>query len=156
MKEGLSSREKKTKSLHFFKFLQDAKHLLEREVLLSALPKVAMTALEIAAIGQLKLQIPEGGNGRPLDELFPLKGCVDPANETFGQAILNKLFILFPDGGFFSLRAPKEKLVGVLSEFIEFIVLNIVNTRLLEIFQGAVWRDRDELIPGLHREFVQG
>lgn len=123
---------------------------------MSALPKVAMTTLEIAAIGQLKLQIPKGGNGRPVDELFPLEGCVDPVNETLGQAILNELFVLFSDDGLFSLRVPKEKLVGVPAEFVEFIVLDIVNTRLLEILQCAVWRDRDELIPGSHREFVQG
>ena len=91
-----------------------------------------------------------------MDELFPLKGCVDPVNEILRKAILNELFILFPDDGLFSLRAPKEKLVGFPAEFVEFIVLDIVNTRLLDILQGAMWRDRGELIPGSRRESVQG
>jgi len=127
------------------------RHLLKGEVLLSALPKVAMTALKIAAIGQLKLQIPKGGNGRLAAGRVLLKGCVDPVNEILRQAILNEFFVFFPDNGFFSLRAPEEKPVGVPAEFVEFIALDIVNTRLLEIFQGAVWGDRDELIFGWRR-----
>ena len=91
-----------------------------------------------------------------MNELFPLRGRVDPVNEILRKAVLNELFILFPDDGLFSLRAPKEKLVGFPAEFVEFIVLDIVNTRLLEILQGAVRRDRNELIPGWRREFVQG
>jgi len=146
IKEGLAPREKKTKSLHFLELLQDMRHLLKGEVPLSALPKVTMSALEIAAIGQLKLQIPEGGDGRLLSGRFPLGGCVGPANEALGQAILNEFFVLFPDDGFFSLRALKKKLEGVPAELVEFIALDIVKTRLLEISQGAVWRDRDELI----------
>jgi hypothetical protein len=134
MKQGLAPREKKTKSLHFLELLQDVQDLLKREVLLSSLAKVAMSALEIAAIGQLKLQIPKGGDGRLLNGWFPLGGCVDPVNEALGQAILNKLFVLFPDDGFFSLRALKKKLEGVPAELVKFIILDIVNTRLLEIF----------------------
>jgi hypothetical protein len=48
--------------------------LLKGEVLMSALSEVAMTALEIAAIGQLKFEVSKRGNGRPADELFFLKG----------------------------------------------------------------------------------
>ena len=91
-----------------------------------------------------------------MDELFPLEGYVDPANEPLRQAILNELFVLFPDDGLFSLRTTEEKLVRLRAEFVEFIVLDIVNTRLLKILQRAVRRDRNELIPASHREFVQG
>jgi hypothetical protein len=118
---------------------------------MSALSKVAMTALKIAAVGQLKFEVSKRGNGRPADELFFPKGCIGPANEILREAILNKFFILFSDNGPFSLGAPEEKLVGVLAEFVEFILVDVVNTRLLEILQGAVWIDCDELIPGWHR-----
>jgi len=67
------------------------------------------------------------------------------------EAILNKFFILFLDNGLLSLGAPEEKLVGVLAKFVEFIVLDVVKTRLLEILQGTVWIDCDELIAGWHR-----
>ena len=77
-------------------------------------------------------------------------------NQTLGDAILNELFVLFTDDGFFSLRAPEEKLVGVLAEFVEFIVLDVVEIRLLEILQGAVQANHDELIPGWRRGLVQG
>jgi hypothetical protein len=125
--------------------------LLKGEVLMSALSKVAMTALKIAAIGQLKFKVSKRGNGRPADELFFPKGCVGPANEILREAILNKLFVLFPDNRPFSLGAPEEKLVGVLAEFVEFIIVDVVNTGPLEILQGAVWINGDELIPGWHR-----
>ena len=59
MKQGFPAREKKTKPLNFLKFLQGAQHLLKGEVLMSALPKVAMTTLKIAAIGQLKFEVPK-------------------------------------------------------------------------------------------------
>jgi len=112
---------------------------------------IAVAAAEIAAVGQLKFEISKRGNRRPADELFFPKGCVGPANETLREAILNKFLVLFPDNGPFSLRAPEEKLVGVLAKFVEFIVLDVVKTRLLKILQGAVWVNGDELIPGWHR-----
>ena len=118
---------------------------------MSALSKVTMTTLKIAAVGQLKLEVPKRGNGRPADELFFSKECVGPANEILREAILNKFFVLFPDNGPLSLGAPDEKLVGVLAEFVEFIIVDVVETRLLEMLQGAVWMDCDELILGWHR-----
>jgi hypothetical protein len=123
---------------------------------MSASPEVAMTTLEIAAIGELKFEVPKGGQRRSLGELLLMDRCGTPPDEALGQAILDEPFIFLPDDGFFSPGAPEEKLVRVRTEFIEFIVLDVVNTRLLEILQGTVWRDRDELIPGSHREFVQG
>ena len=77
---------------------------------MSALSKVTMTTLKIAAVGQLKLEVPKRGNGRPADELFFSKECVGPANEILREAILNKFFVLFPDNGLFSLRAPDENI----------------------------------------------
>ena len=88
--------------------------------------------------------------------MFFLKGCVSPVNEILRKAILNEFFILFPDNGLFSLRATEEKLVGVLAEFVELIVLDVVKIRLLEILQSAVWGNCDELIPGRRQGFVQG
>jgi len=90
------------------------------------------------------------------EKLFFLKGLVDPANQILRKAILNEFFILFPDNGLFSLRATEEKLVGVLAEFVELIVLDVVKIRLLEILQGAVRGNCDELIPGWRQGFVQG
>jgi hypothetical protein len=117
---------------------------------------IAVAAAEIAAVGQQKFEVSQRRNRRLVDELFFLKGRGGPVNEIFRKAILNELFVLFPDNGFFSLTAPEEKMVGVLAEFVEFIVLDVVEIRLLEILQGAVRANHDEFIPGWRRGLVQG
>lgn len=42
----------------------DLEYLFEREILMVAVPYVAVTAAKIAAIGDLKLKISKRGNGR--------------------------------------------------------------------------------------------
>ena len=119
--------------------------------MMETVSNIAVAAAEIAAVGQLKFEVSKRGNGRPADEQFFSKGCVGLANKILREAILNKFLVLFPNNGPFSLRAPEEKLVGVLAKFVEFIVLDVVKVRRLKILQGAVWIDCDELIPGWHR-----
>jgi hypothetical protein len=51
---------------------------------------------------------------------------------------LNKFFVFFTKGRILPLAGSEKELVGFRAQLIEFIVLDVIEVKLFEVFQGTI------------------
>jgi hypothetical protein len=105
-----------------------------------------VAAAQIAAIGDLKFEIPERGNGRRMRNSVGLNWSFREGDQIFRETVLNELLVLFSYRDAFTLRAFEEKLISLFPQFIEFITFNVIQVGLFEPLQRTVGGKREELI----------
>jgi len=132
VQQRFSSGQEKTESLDFFKLPGDLLYHFKREILIPVLPKVAVPAREIAPVGHDKLKISKGGCRCRTGEDFSSNRCLGKFNEVLGQTILDEFLVLFFYNRLLSAAAVKKKPVGILAQFVEFVIPDVVEAGFLE------------------------
>jgi hypothetical protein len=107
---------------------------------------IAVTAAEIAAIGDLKLKIPKRGNGRRMGNSISLDWSFRWDDKILRETVLNELLVFFFYRDAFTLRAFQEKLVSLFTQFIEFVIFNVIKVGFFEPLQRTVGGNCEELI----------
>ena len=97
---------------------------------------IAVATAEIAAIGDLKFEISKRRNWGRMGNFVPLDWGLRESNQILREAVLNELFILFFYKDVFTLRAFEEKLISLFTQFIKFIIFDIIKVGFFESFQA--------------------
>jgi len=106
---------------------------------------------EVASIGDLKFQITERRDGRRMRRYpFPLGG-IEELNQMLVKTKPNKFFVFFTKGRILPLAGLEKELVGFGTQLIEFIVLDVIEIELFEVFQGTMRGQGKKLTPEGHR-----
>jgi hypothetical protein len=99
-----------------------------------AFTDVTVAALEVAAVGDLELKIPEGRDWGRIQKDLSLQGGIREGDQVFGEAKLDEFLILLPYRRTFAPTDAEKKLIPVLVQFIKFIFFDVVEVALFEIF----------------------
>ena len=82
--------------------------------------------------------------------LFPLGG-IEELNQVLVKAELNKFSVFFAEGRILTLAGSEKELVGFRAQLVEFIVLDVKEVKLFEVFQATMGGQGNKLTPGEHR-----
>ena len=107
---------------------------------MSAIPKIAVPAPEVTSIGKLKFEITKGWNGGGLWNFSLQVRLPRKDDQIFRETVLNKFLIFFFDRRTLPERTFDQEVETILAQLIEFIVITIIEIRLLQSLQAAVGR----------------
>ena len=114
---------------------------------MGALSEIAVTTLKIAPIRDLNLEITERWDRRRVRERFPLGRGFRISDQVFRETESEEFLILIRKARTLPLAALKEKLEGILAQFVEVVFFNIVKTGFFKTFQSGMRRQNDPSIP---------
>jgi hypothetical protein len=93
-----------------------------------------VTALKVASVGDLDLEISEGRDRRRIqNDLFGGRGFRE-GNEIFRRAESDEFFIFAPYRRAFTQADAKKKLKPILVQFIKFVLFGVVEVTFFEMF----------------------
>jgi hypothetical protein len=93
-----------------------------------------VAALKVASVGDLKLKVPKGRDGRGVQNNLSLEGCIREGDQVFGEAKSDEFLVFPPYGRTVTLADTEKKLIPVLVQLVQFIFFDVVEVAFFEIF----------------------
>jgi len=134
VEKRLSSCDHHSQTLHVLKFAEDIPDLRKGKLMARTVAEIAMSAMEIACVCDLELKIPQGGYCG-LDQERPLYGHWFRCEQPLSNAVIDESAVL---GNTPVIRgAAVHKAEGVVIEFIELVLCQMINRWRFEPFQDG-------------------
>jgi hypothetical protein len=78
-------------------------------------------------------------------------GGIEELDQMLVKTELNKFFVFFTVGRILTLARSEKELIGIRTQLVELVVLDGVEIKLFEVFQGTLSGQGNKLSPGGHR-----